>query len=282
MKSLNFKANAKINLALALKFKRTDGYHEIESVIQEIDFADILELQKADEIVFTTDSAALQREADNLCLRAARLMRDEYRIPGLKIHLVKKIPIGAGLGGGSSDAAATLKGINEMFDLDLDEVKLHFLAAKLGSDVPFFIRGGSACVRGRGEIIETINLPADCNVLLIHPDIPINTAWAYANLKMNLTKEIKEPKFIGFEFQNLTVDDFRDKFHNDFERSVFAAYPQLAEIKELLYRDGAGFASLSGSGSTIYGLFQDQNLVESLYTELKSRYSCTLARPVKR
>jgi 4-diphosphocytidyl-2-C-methyl-D-erythritol kinase len=282
MKKVAIQANAKINLSLSVRCKRADGYHEIESVIQEIDFGDLLDLRSSDKTVFTTDSKVLQAETGNLCLRAARLIQEEYQFPGIKMHLVKKIPIGAGLGGGSSDAAATLKGINAMYNLGLDDLKLRLLAAKLGSDVPFFIPGGSACVQGRGEILQPVEIGTDYTIVLVHPEVSINTTWAYANMKMGLTKEIKEPKFIGFEFQNLKVDDFRGKFHNDFEKPVFAVYPQLSEIKELLYREGAGFASMSGSGSTIYGLFENRGKAKLVYTELKSRYFCTLARPVKR
>lgn len=282
MRSMHITAHAKINLALAIKFKRADGFHEIESIIQEIEFGDDLFLEQADSLTFETDSAQLNAETDNLCLKAARLLIQRCKIPGLHIRLIKKIPLGAGLGGGSSDAAAVLRGLNIMYGLNLSDADLRTLAAKIGSDIPFFIKGGSAYIQGRGEKVTSVKLDTAYTVLLLHPDVYINTGWAYANLKMGLTKDFKETKFIGFEFQNLSVDKFRDKFQNDFEKSVFNAYPRLAESKDLLYHSGADFAGMSGSGSTIYGLFHDTIKAESVYRELKTRYSCTFTRPVSR
>ena len=282
IKNIEITAQAKINLALAIKGRRTDGFHDIESIIQEVEFGDDLFLEQARDLTFESDSAQLQAEPDNLCLKAATLMSRRFRIPGLHIRLIKRIPIGAGLGGGSSDAAAVLKGINILYNLDVSESDLRLLAAKIGSDIPFFINGGSACVQGRGEKVTPVKMDTAYTVLLLHPELYINTGWAYANLKMGLTKDSKETKFIGFEFQNLSVDKFRGKFYNDFEKSVFITYPQLAESKELLYVRGADFASMSGSGSTIYGLFRDPIQAESVYRELKTRYSCTITRPVSR
>jgi 4-diphosphocytidyl-2-C-methyl-D-erythritol kinase len=280
MKSINITARAKINLSLAVKYRRPDGFHEIESIFQEVEFGDDLFLQQAGELTFETDSVPLQAESDNLCLQAAKLMSREYQIPGLYIRLNKKIPLGSGLGGGSSDAAAVIKGINIIYDLNLSYEVLNSLAAKLGSDIPFFITGGSAYVYGRGEKVQALKLDTDYRVFLLHPDVSINTGWAYANLKMGLTKDGIETKFIGFEFQNLSLENFRDKFHNDFENSIFAAYPQLGESKQLLYRSGADFASMSGSGATIYGLFRSDKQAHAVYQQLKTRYSCTITRPV--
>ncbi len=282
IRNINITAHAKINLALAIKARRTDGFHEIESIIQEVEFGDDLFLEQAHSLTFETDSAQLQTESDNLCLKAAKLMSSRFQIPGLHIRLIKKIPIGAGLGGGSSDAAAVLRGLNIIYNLDLGNAELRVLAAQIGSDIPFFISGGSAYIQGRGEKVAPVKLDTTYTILLLHPELYINTGWAYANLKMGLTKDCKETKFIGFEFQNLSVDKFRGKFCNDFEKSVFTAYPQLAESKELLYSRGADFASMSGSGSTIYGLFRDEIQAESVYRELKTRYSCRITRPVSR
>jgi 4-diphosphocytidyl-2-C-methyl-D-erythritol kinase len=281
MNRLQLTAHAKINLTLAIRYKRPDGFHEIESVFQELEFGDDLYLQPGEEVIFETDSPILQKETGNLCLKAVDLMREQYRIPGLSMHLLKKIPIGAGLGGGSSDAAAVLTGINTLYDLKLNQAELCILAGRIGSDVPFFIRGGTAYVCGRGEQLTVLKLDTAYTVVLVHPGVRIDTAWAYANLKMGLTKEFKEPKFIGFEFQNLTVENFRTRFQNDFEISVFSAFPQLAECKELLYRGGADFAGMSGSGSTVFGIFRRKAEADAIYDDLKSRYSCTLTRPVE-
>ena len=282
MRSIELAAHAKINLSLLIKYRRPDGFHEIESVFQEIDWGDDLFLQEAEGYTFETNSILLREEVDNLCLKAAKLMGHECNIPGLYIRLIKRIPLGAGLGGGSSDAAAVLKGINVIYNLKLHGADLIALAAKLGSDIPFFINGGSAFVYGRGELIQPVEIDTNYTLILIHPEVSISTAWAYANLKMGLTKAFIKTKFIGFEVQNLSVENFRDKFSNDFEKSLFAAYPQLADCKQMLYGSGADFACMSGSGSTIYGLFRDDRQARSVYQELKTRFSCTLTRPVKR
>ncbi len=280
MQPLTVKANAKINLSLAIKFQRKDGYHELELIFQEIDFADRLILSKATGINFTTDSQELSGETDNLCVQAGRLLMESCKIPGLKIHLEKQLPIGAGLGGGSSDAAAVLKGGLHLYNIKISDDVLAGLAAELGADVSFFLKGGAAYGTGKGEILEPIEICANYYILLVLPEIKISTGWAYKNLNLALTREYTNHKFRGFRFQILRLTDFKSEFHNDFEKSIFQDYPQLAEIKKELYAQGAVFASLSGSGSTLYGLYPSTSAVKTAFRTMKNRYRCHMTRPV--
>jgi len=280
MQSLQIKANAKINLALAVKNKRSDGFHELDLIYQEIDFCDKLTLRQSNRIEFTTDSLPLQKETNNLCEKAANLLQEEFQIPGLEIYLEKKIPIGAGLGGGSSDAAAVLKGGVELYQLKVSNEQLVSLSSKLGADVPFFMFGGTAHGRGIGDILKKITLDSNYYVLLVLPEIKISTAWAYKNLNLGLTRENTGDKFRGFRFHNLDLKDFRSEFFNDFEKLVFERNPQLEIIKSLLYDQGALFAALSGSGSTLYGLFPTGSAVKKARRMLGNNYRCQMAQPV--
>jgi 4-diphosphocytidyl-2-C-methyl-D-erythritol kinase len=280
MNSIEIKANAKINLALVVKYKREDGYHEIELIYQEIDFHDRLILKKATGIEFSTDSEDLQNESSNLCITAARLLIDAFDLPGMKIHLEKKIPIGSGLGGGSSNAAAVLKGGLELYRRETSDKRVQSLAEKIGSDVPFFLEGGTAYGTGKGEILKKVHLTADYHVLLILPDIKISTLWAYKNLNLALTRKKHDYKFKGFTIQNLDLSHFRSEFYNDFENLVFKHHPQLAIVKSELYDLEADFVSLSGSGSAMYGLFSSLSKAEEASDVLNHRFNAQICRPV--
>ena len=280
MGKILIKANAKINLGLAIRYKRNDGYHEIDTIMQEIDLYDELYLARADEIIFTCNDKNIPVDRTNLCIRAAYLMKEVLKIPGIAIELKKKIPIGGGLGGGSSDAAAVLKGVKGVYNLDVTDEQLRHYAAQLGSDVPFFIYGGTCYARGRGEILKTIALPTDYTILLITPNIAVSTAWAYKNLKMGLTKDSYNFKFTSFKFHNLAVSSFKNVFFNDFERVVFTAYPKLGKIKEILYTHGADYASLSGSGSAIFGIFSSTSEAEKVQKAMILHDSCRLVKPI--
>jgi len=280
MHKLHLKANAKINLALAVKFRRSDGFHEIESLFQEIEYGDDIIIEKANQIQFSTTSELIPDDNDNLCVRAARLMQKNYPFPGAKIYLDKKIPIGAGLGGGSSDAAAVLCGLNRIYELNLDQQVLMNLAGQLGSDVPFFISGGAAYVTGRGEKIQPVQIDRQYLIVLIMPPLAVATAWAYKNLNLTLTKKLQGDKFIGFKFQDLTVSRFNSEYYNDFEHTVFAAYPELLAIKDALYQRGAVYAAMSGSGSALFGLFADQESAGQAMKSFANKYNCVLTKPV--
>ena len=280
MNKITVKANAKINLALYVKDKRKDGFHEIESIFQEVDFGDQLSIEKADEISFKTNLKELSNQPSNICIDAAELLRKNYKIPGLKINLNKRIPIGAGLGGGSSDAAAVLKAGIHLYKLKIGKEKLLTLAALLGSDVPFFLSGKTAYVYGRGDVLKSIKSSIYYYIILVMPEVNISTSWAYKNLRLGLTKNDCNLKFISLEFCDLNVEDFAHFFHNDFEECVFEVYPQLEKIKCSLYETGADYASLSGSGSTVYGIYRSEDKAQSALKSFGSQYRCVFTTPV--
>jgi 4-diphosphocytidyl-2-C-methyl-D-erythritol kinase len=280
MESIQITANAKINLALAIKYRRPDGYHELESIFQEIDFGDDLEIRKSEGIQFSSDYKALETDPANLCTAAGGLMMRSFGIPGLSIHLKKRIPVGAGLGGGSSDAAAVLKAADRLFGLGLGPAGLTRPAEHLGSDVPFFLYGKTAYVTGRGDVIKPLSGGASYHLLLVFPGIKIPTVWAYKNLDLDLTKKLHGHKFKGFEFHETGIAEFRNSYFNDFERTVFAAYPALQDIRKRVYDAGADFAAMSGSGSTIFGVFADESRARDASEILKPVFNVQLARPI--
>jgi 4-diphosphocytidyl-2-C-methyl-D-erythritol kinase len=280
MNSIELHANAKINLALAVKHKRDDGYHELELIFQEINLSDRLELSTADKVMFSTDSNDLKDASENICLRAARLMQQEFGISGLKIYLEKRIPIGGGLGGGSSDAAAVLNGIKDLYNLKISDEHMLDLALKLGADVPFFLHGKTAYGTGIGEILKPISINSTYHILLVIPEIRISTVWAYKNLNLTLTSKNGDYKFRGFRFQNLKLSEFRNEFYNDFEKSVFKAYPLLAELKSCLYEKGASFAAMSGSGSVLFGLYEKEKSCFLAFESIRRTQQCIVTKPV--
>ncbi len=277
---IKLNANAKINLTLAVRYKREDGFHEIESIFQEIDLCDELQLTKNNRMSLETDSSLIPTDQNNICFKAAQSICKKYKIPGIHILLKKNIPVGAGLGGGSSNAAAVLSGIKKLYNLNINSSELLELAAQLGSDVPFFIDGGTSYVTGRGEILKPIKMNLNYSILLVFPGQPVSTAWAYKNLNLALTKNDSVNKLIGFKFQSLNPADFRSEYYNDFENSVFKAYPSLARIKQSLYDQGAEYAAMSGSGSTMFGIFRSKDQAEEANRLMGDKYNLKLARPI--
>ena len=245
--------NAKINLGLRVLGKRSDGFHDIETILYPVEIYDALELIRAPGHPYTFSASGLNipgSAESNLCTKAFALMQKEYAIPNVSIHLHKSIPMGAGLGGGSSDAAYVLLMINEMFELNLDMAVLQDLASRLGSDCPFFINDQAAIARGRGEILSALPLSLDAyHLLIVKPDIHTNTAEAYSNIQTTnhdtaLDEQIQKP-----------IVEWRDRIINDFETYAFIKYPELDKLKSLIYQHGALYASLTGSGSALYGIF---------------------------
>jgi len=280
MNQITVFANAKINLGLRVKFKRNDGFHEIESIFQEINFADKLIIKKSNKIKFDTNSDELKKSEKNLCVEAAELLQKNYKIGGLDIFLDKKIPVGSGLGGGSSDAAAVLKSVNMLFDRKASSHELRKLAEQIGSDIPFFIDGQTCHVSGRGEIIEPLVSGIDYYILLVFPQIKISSIEAYKSLGMHLTKNDNDYKFKSSNLLGTNVRYFKNIFFNDFEKVVFKNHPNLLEIKDLLYQEQAEFACLSGSGSTVYGIYSSPEKVNKANKNMSNFYNCIVAKPV--
>jgi 4-diphosphocytidyl-2-C-methyl-D-erythritol kinase len=244
--------NCKINLGLSILAKRTDGYHELETVFYPIGISDALEILPSENLSLTQTGIAVPGDpAQNLCLKAYHLLKKDFpQIPAVQMHLHKNIPMGAGLGGGSSDGTAALLMLNQQFALDLNESQLIHYASQLGSDCPFFVYNKACYATGRGEILTPIALDlSNYQFVLVHPGIHISTAWAFQQLNPHTKSEsiqtiIEKP-----------IAEWKDCLLNDFEAPVFKAEPTLLEIKTTLYQHGAIYASMSGSGSSLFGIF---------------------------
>jgi 4-diphosphocytidyl-2-C-methyl-D-erythritol kinase len=246
--------NCKINLGLNIIRKRSDNFHDLETVFLPIPFTDVLEvIQTSDSFEFTQTGLSIDNNDNNLCVKAYHLIKKDHpNIPHVKMHLHKAIPIGAGLGGGSADGAFTLKCLNEKLNLSLSEEKLIDYALQLGSDCPFFIINKPCFAEGRGEKLTPLNIDLKgYKLVLINPGIHINTALAFSQISP------KQPNKSVREIISQPIETWKQELTNDFELPVFAKYPEIKEIKEILYKQGAVYASLSGSGSTVYGLFKD-------------------------
>jgi 4-diphosphocytidyl-2-C-methyl-D-erythritol kinase len=256
MKTVQFEPNGKINLGLIIKGKRSDGYHLVETVFVPIPLSDILEVTPTDgkecEIEIRGIQVISQKE-DNLCYRAWKLLRDHHpSIGGVKIVLTKRIPAGSGLGGGSSDAAFTMIALRDLFDESISMHELFLLAGRLGADVPFFLHNKPCLGTGTGTNLIPIHLPLPYEIRIITPPIHSGTAEAYRSLNLSAIDSSVSLR----EIIQLPVPDWKYHLRNDLEAPVFAKYPQLKEIKEKLYAEGAVYASMSGSGSAVYGLFE--------------------------
>jgi 4-diphosphocytidyl-2-C-methyl-D-erythritol kinase len=250
--------NCKINLGLHVLEKRSDGYHNLETVFYPVQLRDALELiQKESQSVELSMSGSPVdgQQDDNICIKAYQLLRKDFPdLLPVQIHLHKAIPMGAGLGGGSADGAFTLKLLNKKFSLGLSEKQLADYALQLGSDCPFFIINKPCYASGRGEIFETIKLDLTAfKFFIVYPAIRISTGWAFENIKPAFPrKSIKE-------IIQQPVESWKEKLINDFEESVFRQYPEIKMIKDELYNAGAVYASMSGSGSAMYGIFKKGN-----------------------
>jgi 4-diphosphocytidyl-2-C-methyl-D-erythritol kinase len=253
---VKIKSPAKINLGLRVVGKRPDGYHNIETVLHEINLYDEIEISlSTGRVELITNSPDVPTGNENLCIKAARLFFERFDIKtSVKIYLKKNIPVGAGLGGGSSDAVGVLKGLNKLFGIDAGDDVMHEIASQLGSDAPFFVRGGTAYATGRGDILEYFKFEIPYDVVLIYPGINISTSWAYKNVKPG--KYICRKNLRDTLIKNIDKPDvLRIELKNDFEEVVFKNYPEIADIKRKLYNAGALFALMSGSGSSVFGFF---------------------------
>jgi len=255
-------AHAKVNLFLRVLRRREDGFHEIETLIAPISLHDSVVIEPADRLEFCCDQPGLAGD-DNLVLRAARAFFAETNLERqVRLMLRKKIPHGAGLGGGSSDAAAALRGLNRFFDAKLSNEKLSSLAAKLGSDVPFFLNEKAAICTGRGEIVMPARLPASLNLLLLKPEFGVPSASAYS--RWHATRELAGTIYEPQEFADIT-------FANDLERPVFEKFVFLAQMKAWLRRQSeVGAALMSGSGSTVFAVVRPNADGDSLANRAKN------------
>ncbi len=265
---MTISANCKINIGLDVLERREDGFHELSTVMFPVrGLCDILHFERLDSptLEFSCEGIAVDCDDDsNLCVKAYNLMQARFNIAGLKITLDKRIPFGAGLGGGSADATAVIMAINSLFNLDLSEAELIDLASQLGSDTAFFVRNTPQLCSGRGEIMEPVTIDLSGRYLvLIKPDEGVSTREAYSGVKPHypttpLSELIARP-----------IEEWQGAIKNDFEEHIFIAHPQLATIKRELLEAGATYAAMSGSGSTIFGIFDK---IEQTQNKALKRY----------
>ncbi|ASZ13052.1 4-(cytidine 5'-diphospho)-2-C-methyl-D-erythritol kinase [Chitinophaga pendula] len=246
--------NCKINLGLHVTGKRADGFHELETVFYPLPITDALEVVRADELLFEASGIPIAGPVnDNLCLRAWHLLKTDFpALPPVSIHLHKYIPMGAGLGGGSADAAFMLQLLNDKFKLNIDTPRLRSYAAQLGSDCAFFINNQPSFATGRGEILTPCPVSLKgYGFLVIYPGIHVNTGWAFGQIIP------QAPAFALSERILAPVNKWKDLITNDFEAPVFKAHPVLAQVKQRLYTLGAVYATMSGSGASMVGIFPE-------------------------
>lgn len=257
--------NAKINLGLSILNRRPEGYHDIESCFYPVGWCDALEVIPAGQFSFQSYGAAIPGSRDgNLCIRAYEMLKADYDLPPVAIHLLKNIPIGAGLGGGSADGAFALSMFNEVFGLAISIEKLEEYAAILGSDCPFFIRNQPVIAVGTGTSLTPVGLDlGDLFIIIVNPGIHISTAEAYAGV----TPASPEHSVTSL-MDRSRISEWKELLKNDFEDSVFLKYPILAEIKSQFYKAGAIYSSMTGSGSSMFGLFN--KAVENPFSNYKS------------
>jgi 4-diphosphocytidyl-2-C-methyl-D-erythritol kinase len=276
---MNFRAYGKINIGLRILRKRSDGYHDIETVFHQIDLYDELSIEPADSVILKTSSSGIPTDAANLCVRAAELFRQNTGFrKGVEIQLKKNIPVGAGLGGGSSNAASILVALNTFWNIGMERQRLESIASQLGSDVPFFLQGGTAAGTSRGEILEHFHLNIPYWMITATPSIHISTAWAYANVKLKEQPKTMPLRILVERSMDNPVQ-IRTLIQNDFEQLVFQMHPQIRILKEKLESAGAFFAQLSGSGSSVFGLFRDESAAKALSNELALTCKTSLTAP---
>ncbi|SHJ81656.1 4-diphosphocytidyl-2-C-methyl-D-erythritol kinase [Tangfeifania diversioriginum] len=244
--------NAKINIGLHVVAKRPDGYHNLETVFYPVQLSDALEMAESRETKLTTSGIEVDGPPEkNLVLKAWQLLSRDFDLPPVHFHLHKNIPFGAGLGGGSADAAFTLKMLNDFFSLQIGPGELKKYASTLGADCPFFIENKSAFATGIGNELSPVDIDlSEFQVVILKPGFSVSTQEAYGNIVP------AHPEFNLAELAKLPVERWKETVINDFEKSVFPAYPEIKKCREILYQQGANYASMTGSGSAVFGLFR--------------------------
>lgn len=259
---------AKINLGLNVVGKRSDGYHNLETVFYPVQIKDALEVYPMDEGFPSAVDCDLKvtnanfdcNEQQNLVVRAYRQLATIYALPRVHAHLFKAIPSQAGLGGGSSDCAYMIMALAKLFELPMTETEMIYHASKLGADCAFFIKGTPCYAEGIGEQLTPISLSLKgYHLVLVHPNIPVSTREAFSLIEPRPT--VRKCR----EIVSQPIGTWRDQLTNDFEKSVFALHPEIGEIKEELYRRGADYAAMSGSGSSVFGIFKEETDLRQVF-----------------
>ena len=272
-----FKSYSKINLGLKVLNERKDGFHNIESIFVELDFHDLITFKPSNFFQLTCNNDSVPIDMENTISQSYQFLKNRYNFNNhFHVYLDKKIPMQSGLGGGSSNAACTLNALNTILDLKISKSKLHQYALEIGSDVPFFIEGGVKFIKGRGEKLETVQNSSKFQslyFLIVIPKFSISTKWAYDKLKKALKSNSKQYKFPTLD-QRLNWSLFK----NDFEVVVKAAYPEIMNIKEIMYNNGALYSGLSGTGSTVFGIYNEEKFIMQSQNKL-SHYKTHRASP---
>jgi 4-diphosphocytidyl-2-C-methyl-D-erythritol kinase len=266
------KASAKINLSLDVLHKREDGYHEVEMIMTMVDLADRIEIQELseDKIVISSQSGYIPLDEKNLAFQAARLLKNRCQVrQGVHIHLDKNIPVAAGLAGGSSDAAATLRGLNRLWRLELPVEELQSLGAILGSDVPFCVTGGTALATGRGELLKAIEPPPQCWVILAKPPINVSTSDIYAKLKAKQIKSHPSTLALIEAIRTKNLDMLCQSMGNVLEEVTLELYPIVRQLKQCMQNLGAEGVLMSGSGPTVFGVVSKEAKARRIYNGLR-------------
>lgn len=254
------KAYAKINLGLDVIGRLPNGYHEVKMIMQTVGIYDVLTLEKIPEgIMVTTDNGELPTDENNLIYKSAKLMLDRYHLSGgVKIHLEKNIPIAAGMAGGSTDAAATFIGMNELFEIGATQEALMELGVKVGADVPYCIMGGTALAEGIGEVLSPLPAPKDCYLLIAKPDINVSTKYVYEHLDAEGVE--KHPDIDGMiqALKQESLDGVIERLGNVLETVTVKKYPIIQDIKQIMLENGAEGSLMSGSGPTVFGIFKEE------------------------
>ncbi len=277
--NLSAKAFAKINIGLHVLNKRRDGYHNIDSIFHRIAWHDRITIEDADDLILTVSDSSLPTGKHNTCRKAAQAFFESFgETPKCAIHIEKDIPVGAGLGGGSADAAVVLSLLNSMRETPLPPTRLRKLAASIGADVSFFLQGSSARVRGTGDIIDPIRIDIPYSILTVWPGIKIDTAWAYSALGYDLNQS-REPLPENITDLLSAPRELQRRVRNEFEPVMFSTYPAIRDLKESLLDHGAVFALMSGSGSSVFGWFEHAVDAEKTIATLPGGYRFNLTPP---
>ncbi len=265
------KAYAKVNLGLDVIRRREDGYHEVRMIMQTVDICDVLTFTRQERpgIVVTTDKEELPGDESNLIYKAARLVTETCSVrEGIKIELQKRIPMAAGMAGGSTDAAAVFHGMNEMFGLGMDEDEMCALGVKIGADIPYCVRGGTALAEGIGEILTKLPDAPACVVLVAKPDIDVSTKYVYENLHAESLEYHPDIDGMRAAIEEGDLRGMAERMGNVLETVTVNAYPVIREIKEVMKKSGAWNALMSGSGPTVFGIFGEEEKARKAYNEI--------------
>lgn len=275
MERIQIKAYGKINLGLDVLRKRDDGYHDLAMIMQAVGVYDdviITKTNNAGEIKVETDTMTLTNGKDNLAYMAAKMLFDEFGISeGINIHINKRIPIAGGMAGGSSDCAATLKGINTLFDLKLDKKELMERGVKLGADVPYCILGGTAIAEGIGEVLTPLPTPPKCHVIIAKPPVSVSTAYVYGHIKPDEIVKRPDIKGLAEAIRNQDLYKMASLIYNVMEDITVPEYPIIQEIKDVILNEGALNSIMSGSGPTVFGLFDNIEKAQNAERALKEK-----------